>query len=71
MQVFCGECVEDAHVMCAVCEEYVGEKEKRGGGEGGGGGGGGDKQTNRLQAWCDILQVHIHTCRYSPWVIPL
>ena len=61
VQVFCGECVEDAHVMCAVCEEYAGEKEKRGGG-GGGGEGGGDRQTSRLQAWCDVLQVN--TCTF-------
>lgn len=50
--VFWDECVEDAHVMCAVCDECAREREKGGGGEGVG-----DKQTARLQAFCDFLQV--------------
>lgn len=46
--------MEDAHTVCAVCDECAGEREK--GGEGGGVEGA-DKQATRLQAWCDILEV--------------
>ena len=53
LQVFWDECVEDAHVMCAMCEECAREREKGGRGEGEVA----DKQTARLQAWCDVLQV--------------
>ena len=54
VQVFCGECVEDAHVMCALGEECAGVREKEGGE---GRERGGDKQTHKLQTWCDLLQV--------------
>ena len=55
VQVFWDRCVEDAHTMCAICEECAGGREKEG--EGGGGEAASDKQTARLQAWCNILQV--------------
>ena len=55
VQVFWDRCVEDAHTMCAVCEECAGGREKEG--KGGGGEAASDKQTARLQAWCNILQV--------------
>ena len=45
--------MEDASAMCALGEEWAGEREK-------GREGGGDKQTLRLQAWCDVLQVYTH-----------
>ena len=68
VKVFNDRCVEDANVICGMCEEWMDWRmREREGDESGGE----DKHTLKLQTWCDLLQVstvrdtYIHNSMHS------